>query len=103
LPVEEYGRLDYNQLPVGSGPLEVGGEIKSRDSQTLGLTGSGKIQQIPLVTNPKYYGNSAQSNLVIRKFADAELLNEALEKNVVTMYIDSGNGIALVQATQKET
>lgn len=95
LPVEEYGRLDYNQLPVGSGPLEVGGEIKSRDSQTLGLTGSGKIQQIPLVTNPKYYGNSAQSNLVIRKFADAELLNEALEKNVVTMYIDSGNGNSL--------
>ena len=82
--------VDYNQLPVGSGPLEVGSLISTKDTATLGIEGGGKFQQIRLNPSKKYYGNAAQTEITIRVFADKDNLEQAFKSGIVETYITSG-------------
>ncbi|MDQ5914022.1 MAG: peptide/nickel transport system substrate-binding protein [Patescibacteria group bacterium] len=82
--------VDYNQLPIGSGPLEIGSFVSTKDTATLGIEGAGKFQQIKLNPSKNYYGNSAQTELTLRIFADKDNLEQAFSSGIVEVYVASG-------------
>ncbi len=63
---DNISKVNYNNIPVGSGVFEVAGDLSSGDKATLGIGGSGNFQQISLVPNQRYYGNSTQTKLTFR-------------------------------------
>jgi peptide/nickel transport system substrate-binding protein len=93
--------IDYNQLPVGSGPLEVGSFVSTKDTSNLGIEGAGKFQQISLTVNKDYYGNAAQANLTFRIFNSKENLNQAFDSGIVEVYVGSGGGKALREGAEE--
>lgn len=90
---DKIAQVNYNSLPVGSGPFEVAGDIIHSDRTTLGLTGTGQFQQIRLQPNKKYYGNSAQANITFRIFSTQEDLIAAFNNGSIAMYIGGDDEI----------
>lgn len=82
--------VDYNQLPIGSGPLEIGSFVSTKDTATLGIEGGGKFQQIKLSPSEEYYGNAAQAEITIRIFTDKDKLEKAFNNGIVETYVTSG-------------
>jgi len=84
---DQIAHVNYNELPVGSGPFEVAGDLVYSDKATLGLSGEGQFQQISLTPNKKYYGNSAQTNVTFRVFSSRDDLSSAFNNGSIAMYI----------------
>ncbi len=84
---DQIASVNYNKIPVGSGPFEVAGDITYSDNTTLGLNSSGQFQQISLTPNKKYYGNGAQADLTFRVFSSRGDLVAAFNNGSIAMYI----------------
>jgi peptide/nickel transport system substrate-binding protein len=76
--------LDYSKLAIGSGPLQVASSLEQRDLGSFGIPGSKNFQQLSLQINKGYYGNLAQTNLVIRIFGSSEDLSLALDSGIIS-------------------
>lgn len=90
---DQIAHVNYNKLPVGSGPFEVAGDLTYSDRSTLGLSGEGQFQQISLTPNKKYYGNSAQTDVTFRVFSSREDLSSAFNNGSIAMYIGTGDEV----------
>lgn len=88
---EDLASINYNELPVGSGPLEIGSFVTTKDTSTLGIEGAGTFQQLNLNINKKYYGNAAQANLTFRVFPNKENLEDAFDGGLIEIFISGEN------------
>ncbi len=98
---ESLSSVDYNELPVGSGPLEVGSFVTTKDTSTLGIEGAGTFQQLKLNVNKNYYGNQAQADLTFRVFSTKDNLEDAFDGGLVEIFISGENNEALSPGYQE--
>lgn len=98
---DNIANVDYNQLPVGSGPLEVGSFVSTKETSSLGIEGTDKFQQVSLTASNKYYGNAAQASLTFRIFSNKESLRQAFESGIVEVYVGSGGVIGAQEGSEE--
>ncbi len=98
---EDLASVDYNELPVGSGPLEIGSFVTTKETSTLGIEGAGTFQQLNLNINKKYYGNRAQADLTFRIFSQKENLEDAFDGGLVEIFVSGENNQILDQGYQE--
>lgn len=101
IETEDLASVDYNQIPVGSGPLEVGSFVTTKDTSTLGIEGAGTFQQLKLNVNDKYYGNKAQADLTFRVFGQKDNLEDAFNGGLVEIFVSGDNSQILNQGYQE--
>jgi peptide/nickel transport system substrate-binding protein len=98
---DDLASIDYNELPVGSGPLEVGSFVATKETSTLGIEGAGTFQQLSLNINNNYYGNKAQTDLTLRVFPEKENLQQAFNGGLIEIFVGGGTGTELREGTEE--
>jgi peptide/nickel transport system substrate-binding protein len=98
---EEVGSVNYNELPVGSGALEIGSFVTTKDTSTLGIQGAGTFQQLKLNISKNYYGNQAQADLTVRIFNSKQNLEDAFKGGLVEIFISGENSQVLSESYQQ--